>query len=405
MKKIFPLVLLVIGSCLKVSSQNNTWTQLSSLPSDTRQWASCFSIGSKMYVGIGGSLSLSPKYYDLWLYDLYNDAWTQKADFPVDLAQAASFSVNGKGYIACGYTAANTLYEYDPAADTWTERDTLPATMSRDEAVGFSIGNFGYVSCGDNYGSSYHDLWRYDPVTDSWLQMADFPGEQRNGLVAFTIGLKAYVGTGWADSGFKNDFYEYDPATDSWSSIADFPGTKRHAAVAFSIMCDEVDGRGYVGLGIDSSGFTQDFWEYNPLTDTWAQVADFAGLPRARLVGLSVGKAGYIGTGYVSGGVVDNDFWKYVPEFCNLGTAIDDASQTPGEVRVINDPENKELKIITDKPASSVELIDMEGRKIISEFFVTPVKEFTLNTSSLSEEIYFIQIDRRFASKVFIGGK
>ncbi|HYV95525.1 MAG TPA: hypothetical protein VE978_27365 [Chitinophagales bacterium] len=402
MKKISPLVLVVIGSWLNVSSQINTWTQVSSLPSDTRQWASCFSMGDKIYVGIGGSLLLSPKYYDFWVYNVSSDAWTQKADFPVDLAQAASFSINGKGYIACGYTAANKLYEYDPVADTWTERDTLPASMSRDEAVGFSIGSFGYVCCGDNYGASYHDLWRYDPATDSWLQMADFPGEQRNGLVAFSIGGKAYAGTGWADSGFKRDFYEYDPATDIWTSVADFPGTKRHAAVAFSIMCNELEGRGYVGLGIDSSGFTQDFYEYNPYTDTWWQVADFAGLPRARLVGASAGTAGYIGTGYVSGGVVDNDFWKYVPEFCNVGTVIDDATKTANGIRVINDAEHGELKIVTDQPSASVELFDVAGRKIFSEFFVTPRKEFTVSTSSFTEEIYFIQIDRKFVSKVFI---
>ena len=57
-----------------------------------------------------------------------------------------------------------------------------------------------------------------------WTQKTNFSGAPRYHSVAFAIGNKIYVGTGWNNTSYYNDFYEYDPASDTWTQKANFPG-------------------------------------------------------------------------------------------------------------------------------------------------------------------------------------
>ncbi|MDD5508518.1 MAG: IPT/TIG domain-containing protein [Bacteroidales bacterium] len=57
-----------------------------------------------------------------------------------------------------------------------------------------------------------------------WKRIGDFPGGALNNAVAFVIGDKAYVGCGETDS-LSNEFWQYDPVEDSWIQVATFPGT------------------------------------------------------------------------------------------------------------------------------------------------------------------------------------
>lgn len=143
-------------------------------------------------------------------------------------------------------------------------------------------------------------------------QNTDF---QRFGAVGFSIGTKGYIGTGliYVDGKYipKKDFWEYDPMTDSWTQKADLGGTARYFATGFSI-----GNLGYLGTGV-GNGWLKDFWEYNPSRNNWTKKADLGGTGREFAVGLSIGGKGYIGTGYVySVGKVVNlkDFWEYDPK-------------------------------------------------------------------------------------------
>ncbi|MBK6485143.1 MAG: hypothetical protein IPG01_18920 [Chitinophagaceae bacterium] len=49
---------------------------------------------------------------------------------------------------------------------------------------------------------------------DFWIQRADFGGGDCLGAFGFSISNKGYVGCG--------NFWEYDPLLDSWSQKADF---------------------------------------------------------------------------------------------------------------------------------------------------------------------------------------
>src|SRR3982750_295567 len=59
----------------------------------------------------------------------------------------------------------------------------------------------------------------------SWDKLGDFSGTPRDGAVGFVINNIAYVGTGYnyTSNKFLNDFWRYDPTSDSWVRAADMP--------------------------------------------------------------------------------------------------------------------------------------------------------------------------------------
>lgn len=153
-------------------------------------------------------------------------------------------------------------------------------------------------------------LYGIATAQSNWTQKADFGGTGRAGAVGFSIGTKGYIGTGTESNSSsgpnKNDFWEWDQLTDTWTQMANFAGSPRSYAVGFSIGT-----KGYIGTGYDGTDKKNDFWEWNQSNNTWIQKASFGGTARYCAVGFSVNTKGYIGTGYDNTGSVRNDFWEW----------------------------------------------------------------------------------------------
>lgn len=239
--------------------------------------------------------------------------WTRKADFGgSERFWAVGFSIGDKGYIGTGLSGNNVYYkdfwEFDPMTNAWSQKADFGGS-ARDRAIGFGIGNKGYVGTGSSSSNGYlKDFWEYDTSTNSWTRKADFGGPGRYSAFSFVIGTKGYVGTGdIASFTHSKDFWEYDQATDKWTRKADFGGVARQYAAAFAI-----NGRGYAGTGYIGSRLS-DFWEYNPSTDTWSQKADFGGGGRNGAIAFAINGKGYMGTGENPSYNTFKDFWEYDP--------------------------------------------------------------------------------------------
>lgn len=99
---------------------------------------------------------------------------------------------------------------------------------------------------------------------------ADFPGGKRKYMIGFSIDNKAYVGLGTPDgqsSGFSNEFWRYDPKDDKWTKLKNYSlSTTIGVGVGF-----EINGSGYIAnsynhnLGV----FSPTLKKYNPLSDSW----------------------------------------------------------------------------------------------------------------------------------------
>ena len=239
------------------------------------------------------------------------EKWSQKTGMGgTARIGAVGFSIGNKGYIGTGFDANSAQYqkdfwEYDPVADTWTQKADFGGS-ARYIAVGFNIGDKGYIGTGFDGMSGYRkDLWEYEPAQNRWTRKADCLGSGRYSAVGFSIGKKGYIGTGFnGSSDYLHDLWEYDPSTDNWVKKADFTGEARYDAVGFSI-----GNNGYIGTGYTKSGMKKDFWKYDVLKDTWTRMADFGGSERCQAIGFGINGKGYIGTGF--DGHLQGDFWEY----------------------------------------------------------------------------------------------
>ncbi|MFH1321739.1 MAG: hypothetical protein ABII90_13955, partial [Bacteroidota bacterium] len=282
----------------------NSWLQKANFGGTSRFLAVSFSIGSKGYIGTGGSNK------DFWEYDQGSNSWTQKADFGgTGRYGAVGFSIGSKGYIGTGYTSTSTqdFWEYDQGSNSWTQKADFAYTTTY--AVGFSIGTKGYIGTG-----SSNQFWEYDPGLDVWVPKTNFGGTSRYAAFGFSMGGKGYIGGG--DASNKKDFWEYNPGTNTWVQKATFPGSAYRYIVGFSI-----GSTGYAGTGEWSNVEVADFYEYNPVSDKWTQMVDFGGGDRASAVGFSIDNKGYIGTGRNTSSF--KDLWEYSPGvIVNAGTDI-----------------------------------------------------------------------------------
>src|SRR5574343_1480 len=256
--------------------------------------------------------------------------WYQKFDFPGDARhRATGFSIGTDGYIGLGHINSvvdieyEDFWKYDPASNSWSQIANFPDGKCF-HATAFVINNKAYVGTGRKEDGSYSKhFYEYDPLTNTWTPKADLPGAARRGAVSFSIGGKGYCGTGQTTSGYSTDFYEYNPTTNQWIARANFPGIPRTSAVAFSI-----GDFGYLGTGDSNSGSTNDFYQFNPASNQWIAKPMVGPVTRQEACGFAVNGKGYIGTGddYSSGNNYP-DFWEYNPA-TETWTQIEDFAGT-----------------------------------------------------------------------------
>ncbi|UKN02434.1 T9SS type A sorting domain-containing protein [Paracrocinitomix mangrovi] len=210
----------------------------------------------------------------------------------------------------------------------------------RTQAIGFSIGDFGYLGSGvDTAEMTHNDLWKFDPALNLWTQVASMPASTRRCASAITIDDKAYVGLGadsassWAGT-ILNDWWQYDAVGNSWTQKTAYPGGYNYIntyygpgvyyATAFSL-----NGKGYVcGGKMGGDLYAADLWEYDPILDTWTRMADFPGLDRYQLSSFALEGKGYVGMG-VDHDLYNKDWWQYDP---NTDTWVE-VSSLPGVER------------------------------------------------------------------------
>ena len=303
------------SSRVYVDKEEVAWQPASSMGDLGRSGATSTAVDGKGYVGCGNAPDGS-YLHDFWAYDAATNKWEQKTDYPGKGGHAVtSFAINGKVYFCLGFAGrkqlCNDVWEYDPLSNRWSQKRDFPG-QGRYSAKSFVIGKYAYVGTGSYDSSSEYlgDFWRYDPEVDKWEQVAAIP-VGRCGAVAFSVNGKGYCGLGIDEGGsFLNalkDFWEYDPATNQWSQLPDFPGL-RYGAFGFGL-----GDAGYVGGGFDKRYFYNDMWRLNIDRRCWEKVESPSGFaPRMGATPFIVNGKAYVGTGDNSLSIL-SDFWIYTP--------------------------------------------------------------------------------------------
>jgi len=153
-----------------------------------------------------------------------------------------------------------------------------------------------------------------------WTQKADFGGNARYFGSGMAISNKGYIGLGSTAANPSNDdFWKYDPLTNTWVQISNFTNGRIYSA------CFSIGDTGYVCSGCYWDGtsgtqpfvFYQDMWAYNPATNSWTQKASFPGTGRNGAIGFEIFGKGYVGMGLhrenSGANTYYNDLYEYDP--------------------------------------------------------------------------------------------
>lgn len=168
-----------------------------------------FVIDGKGYLGGGfdGEFVIP----DMWEYDFGNDSWRELPQPPMEaLIFASTFVVDGKGYVVGGgisFSGSNGLYEFNPETGGWRQRTSFPG-HPRQAGIAVAHDGVGYYGIGmDAYDTTFSDIWRYNPVADSWsLFRDDYPDYRSAWSSAFVLGNELIIGTG---AGFPSGSLEF----------------------------------------------------------------------------------------------------------------------------------------------------------------------------------------------------
>lgn len=371
------------------------WTKLQSLGNGKRYESTSFSIGNKGYITCGLDTN-DNCYNDLWEYDPAFNYWTQKANLPATYRRASfGFELGGKGYVGGGIDNAipsignilNEFWMYDPILNTWTPKTNTPIATFR--SAGVSCNGKGYMIGGADDWSLYSSVYEYNPTTNTWISKATFPGVPtssggREAGTATTVNNIIYFGLGKDDSFFQNDWWAYNPTTNTWTRKADYPSSGRTGAWSFAINNMPV-----VGMGSDGS-FMSDTWQYDIATNTWNYTCAFSGSGRRSVAAFAIGNIGYMGTGKSSSGT-KQDFYKLdadvsVSEFL-LNSSLLSVYPNP----VIGN--NFSLTLETELKNVTYSILNSEGKIITTELLSSTNK--TIERHELAAGVYFITIQNK----------
>jgi len=351
-------ILLLFALSISNFAMSQDWIQLASRDANGRYWAASFTADGKVYTGTGKEAfsDLNPQ-RDMWQYDPTSDAWTQIADFPGGNREGATgFSYGNRGFMGFGspfIQFSADLYEYLPQSDTWEAKTPCPAVFAY--STGFVIGDFYYI--GPENGTN--KVYRYSILEDTWSTVADFPGQDRRAQVAFAANGKGYVGMGmFVFGGVLSDFFEYDPITDTWTEIASISPASDQSC-GFSL-----NGDGYV---YNVGGNNKSIYRYSVADDQWVFESSFPGdrIANATITTLD-GKA-YLSNGErtLSGGnFASNQIWAFTPSSVGF-----DEKNTP-QVSVFQQANGQLYYTLSSNDLSkqtSVSVFDLTGRLITTE--------------------------------------
>jgi len=271
--------------------------------------------------------------------DVAEDTWTAKAPMHQARGGLGVAAVNEKIYAIGGMTASGfwpvgggligTNEEYDPVADKWTYKASMP-TPRAFFAVGVYQNKIYCIGGEDSNGrTGVNEV--YNPATDNWETKTPMPGgpSTRTPLVANVVAGKIYI-----IDPYSRTNYVYEPATDSWTTKTPIPNAAKAMGYASAVVDKAIY---YVGVFSDSAFNLNQI--YVPETDGWR-------------FGAHTLSAVYFATAGATSGMVAP---KRIYIFGTSSAVGNTALSAPGFVNQVYDPENDSWSYGTFPPTPRID--------------------------------------------------
>ncbi|XP_013388458.2 kelch-like protein 17 [Lingula anatina] len=179
---------------------------------------------------LGGRNSTDCQLKSVEKYDFVQDQWTQMGNMTVARTAVGATTVNGLlyavgGECALAETQDDTLYLrcvecYSPISKCWTSKADMKIPRSFVAVV--SCGEYLYAIGGEDRGSSFNIVERYNTKTDTWHFVPNMQRRRAGAGVAVCDGV-IYVAGGY-DKAYHTDRASvecFDPETNQWTFVAE----------------------------------------------------------------------------------------------------------------------------------------------------------------------------------------
>ena len=240
----------------KYDPATNTWTQLSNLPQRSdgthvfHTHTSIALVDDEIW-HIGGR-SADPGYRvtrDVWIYNIPNDSWRRGPDLPKARGGGGAARLGRTIHYIGGFDERSAcdaddhfVYDLDHPELGWQDfTGTSPMPLARNHFGTTTLGGKLYTVAGQHAhdgcekGKNLQYVHVYDPYTDRWQRLADFPHVQSHiepSTFAYNGKIYSLGGQGQESASVA----EYDPARDEWRILSDLelplrliaPGARVH---------------------------------------------------------------------------------------------------------------------------------------------------------------------------------
>jgi N-acetylneuraminic acid mutarotase len=226
-------------------------------------------VEGKVYV-VGGFDASGTPVATVEAYDPGADRWTQRASLPAPLHHVNVATVGSKLYVVGGltgssFTASGTTLVYDPAVDHWTPLSSMPSGTERG-ASGVAVVDGKIVVAGGLGGESVADASIFDPQGNAWTPLQPL-AVARDHLAAATVGGRVYAVAGRDGGVLKAALEVLDIATGGWSGRPDIPTAR--GGVAAAELCGRLVVLGGEGNVADPAGVFHQTESYVPEENRW----------------------------------------------------------------------------------------------------------------------------------------
>jgi N-acetylneuraminic acid mutarotase len=297
------------------SAASNGWGQLTpsgSLPSTRNSHTAVWDKADSRMLVFGGSDG-STHLNDLWSYQAATNSWVRLAPGGTPpsarIGHTAVWDEARSRMLVFGGADSsgprNDLWSYEAASDGWVQlapTGAVPSARSRHAAVWDTAQNRllifgGYLgstnSLGENVEEFFNDLWSYEAISNSWVQLTPTgtPPSVRTGHTAIWDegGSRMLVFGGYHSYTFFGDYYEdffndlwgYQALSNSWLPLAP-SGTLPSARAYHTAVWDASLNRMLVFGGSGGSGYLNDLWSYEATGNSWVLLAPTGAVPSAR---------------------------------------------------------------------------------------------------------------------------
>lgn len=197
---------------------------------------------------------------DRTLQKLETGVWSLKSTAPFSYSSFGGYyqglAISGSIYIL----STSKSYMYNMYANLWQSKTVVPSTYSSGYSIGGTqLQDRAYVIRKDK------TIWEYVVSTDSWKLKTTFPGVLKDDghIISFSHDNLIYFGLSHYDywdsqpNWMDRKFWSYDPVSNVWNSVEDFPTVMSRGTIFFFSLKDKL----YIGNGRSGK---YNIWKFDP---------------------------------------------------------------------------------------------------------------------------------------------